>query len=68
MITASKAGLDVLKVASKNVVHKAAKATGEIIGNKIGNKNVKPKVSPALNSRIIEEIIIAPKKRKKILN
>ena len=65
MITASKAGLDVLKAASKKVVYKAAEATGELIGNKIGNKNVKPKVLPALNSRIVEEIIIAPGKRGK---
>ena len=65
MITASKVGLDVLKAASKKVVYKAAKATGELIGNKIANKNVKPKVLPALNSRIVEEIIIAPGKRRK---
>ena len=35
--TAAKAGLDVLKTAFKNVVHKAVEATGEFIGNKIAD-------------------------------
>ena len=35
--------LDPLKTASKNVVHKAAGATGEFIGNKIGDRIVKQK-------------------------
>ena len=36
-------GLDTRKIASKKVVHKAAKTTGEFIGNKIADKSVKPK-------------------------
>ena len=36
-------GLDALKAASKKVVHKAAEAKGEFIGNKIADKIVKPK-------------------------
>ena len=37
-------GLDALKAASKKVVHKAAEATGEFIGNKkIADNIVKPK-------------------------
>ena len=39
--TASKAILDTLKTASKTVVHKAAEATGEFIGNKLANKIAK---------------------------
>ena len=31
-------GLDSLKTASKKVVHKAAEATGEFIGNKMADK------------------------------
>ena len=39
--------LDHLKTASEKVVHKAAGATGEFIGNKIGDRIVKQK--PAIN-------------------
>ena len=35
---ATKTGPDPLKTASKKVVHKAAEATGEFIGNKIAKK------------------------------
>ena len=47
-------GVDALKTASKKVTHKA----GEFIGNKIGDKILKP----------VEEIIIQPEKREEILN
>ena len=57
-------GLDALKTASKKVVQKAAKATGKFIGNKIADKIVKPDKNP----RNVEEIVIPPEKRKKILN
>ena len=46
-------GSGVLKATSKKVVHKAAEATGEFIGNKI----VKQKPLIDENSRNIEEII-----------
>ena len=36
-------GLDGIKIAFKEVIHKAAEATGEFIGNKIADKIVKPK-------------------------
>ena len=49
-----------MKTASKKVIHKAAKATDEFLGNKIVNKIVKP-------SRYVEEIIIPPEKREEIL-
>ena len=32
--------LDAAKIASKNVVHKSVEATGELIGNKIAEKNL----------------------------
>ena len=47
-------GVDALKTASKKVIHKA----GEFIGNKIGDKVLKP----------VDEIIIQPEKREEILN
>ena len=50
---------DPLKSASKKVVHKAVKATGESIGNKIEDKVVKIDE----NSRNVDEIIIPPEKR-----
>ena len=37
--TATKAGIDSAKTASKGVVQKAAEATGDLIGNKIVEKN-----------------------------
>ena len=53
-------GLDALKTASKKVVHKAAETIGEIIGNKIVDKMVKPKHVIVENPRNVEEIIIPP--------
>ena len=38
MDTATKTGIDVAKTASKRVVQKTAKATGDFIGNKIVDK------------------------------
>ena len=64
----AKAGLDLIKSASKIVVHKAAEKTGEFIGNKIAEKIVKPKSVSDENLRNIEEMIIPPQKRKEILN
>ena len=49
MDTATKTGLDAAKTGSKKVVHKIAEATGELIGNKITNKIVKPKPVPDEN-------------------
>ena len=43
MDTAAKTAPDVLKTGFKKVVHKAAKAIGEFIGNKIADKIVEPK-------------------------
>ena len=68
MDTATKAGLYALKTASKKVVHKAAEATSEFIGNKITNKTVKSKYVINENSRNVEEIIILLEKRQEILS
>ena len=38
MDTATKTGIDSAKTASKRVVHKTEKATGDLIGNKIPGK------------------------------
>ena len=57
-------GLDLLKSASKKVVHKA----GEFLGNKIADAVTKSNgvkiVKPDENTRNVEEIIIPPKKRR----
>ena len=67
--TAAKTGIVALKTATKKVVHKAAEATGEYIGNKIADKTVKSKTVTDENSRRnVEEIMIPPEKRDKILN
>ena len=59
--TATKTGLDALKIASKNVAHKEAETMVECIGNKIPNEIVKLKPVP-------EKIIITPEQREDILN
>ena len=46
----------------KKVVHKAAEAKGEYIGNKIADKIGKPKDVIDKNPRSVKEIIISPKK------
>ena len=61
--TAAKMGLDTVKPASKKVVHKAAEAIDEFIGNRIADKIVKPKLICDENLRDAAEIIISPEKR-----
>ena len=56
--TASNAGLDGLNAPFKKVVHKAAEATGEVIGKKIAEKIVKPKPIIHENSTNIEKIVV----------
>ena len=58
MDTPTKTALDALKTASEKIVHKAAEARGEFIGNKITDNIVKPKPVPDANSRNVEEIFI----------
>ena len=64
MDTATKTGIDAAKTASKRVVQKTAEATGDLIGNKIADKNTsigKPKENK--NTKEIEEIYIPPEKK-----
>ena len=51
----------------QKVVHKTAEA-GELIGNKIAEKIVKPKLVPDVNIRNVEQIVIPPEKRQEMLN
>ena len=62
---------DALKTASKRVIQKRAKATGDLIGNKIADRITKVwKTSPRNNSETNEEILreryISPGQRQKI--
>ena len=61
------AGLDFLKTASEKVIHKA----GEFLGNKVADAvtklNVDKVVKPDKSPRNVEETIIPPEKRDKIL-
>ena len=67
MDAATKPGLDPIKTASKKVAHKTTGTTGEFIGKKITDKAVKPKPVPETNLRNIEEIVIPPEQRGKLL-
>ena len=49
--TATKTGLDALEIASEKAFHKTVEATGELIGNKMAEKPLKPKAVLAVNSR-----------------
>ena len=66
--TATKTGLDALKTASKKIVPKVAKATGESKGDQIANKIVKLKSVIGKYSRNVEKIVISPEKKEEILN
>ena len=57
-------GLDSLKTASKNVIHKA----GEFIGNKSADAVTKSNDDEIEKQEPVEAIIIPLKKRDKILN
>ena len=59
MDIAAKSGLH-----GKNVIHKTAEVTGELVENKITEKNVKPKPMSVSNSKNNEEINIVPEKEK----
>ena len=61
--TATKAGIDALKTASKIVPHKAAEEAGEVIGNNFFDEIVKAKLVPDENSGNFQEIVILPEKK-----
>ena len=56
-------GLDALKTVLKQVVHKAVEATGQVVGNEIAEKTVKPKHRINQNPRNVEEIVTLPEKK-----
>ena len=69
MDTATKTEMHAAKIASKRVVQKTAKATADLIGNKIADKITsmgKPKEKE--KTKEIEEICIPPEKRQQIIN
>ena len=69
MDTETKTGIDAAKTASKIVVQKTSKTTGDLIGNKIADKITsigKPKDKE--KTKEIEEIYIPPKKGRQIID
>ena len=69
MDTATRTGIDAAKAASKRVVQKTAKATGDLIGNKIAEKITSVgKSKQEDKTKKIEEIYISPEKRKQMIH
>ena len=68
MDTATETRLDAAKTASRKVVHKTAEARGDLIGNEIAEKILKPKTTSDDNWWNVEKIVIPPEKRPEILN
>ena len=69
MDTAARTGIDAAKAASKRVVQKTAKATGDLIGNKIAEKITSVgKSKQDDKTKKIEEIYISPEKRKQMIH
>ena len=69
--TATKAGIDGAKTASKRVVQKTAEATRDLIGNKIVDKITsvgKSKEKEKEKTNKPEEIYIPPEKRQQIID
>ena len=67
MDTATKAGIDAAKSASKRVVQKTAEAIGDLIGNKIADKiTLVGKLKEKTNKP--EETCIPPEKRQQIID
>ena len=66
MDTATKLGIDAAKTASKRVVQKTAKATGDLIGNEIGD-NINSLGKPKEKTKKLEDIFIPPEKREQII-
>ena len=67
--TATKSGIDAEKTTSKRIVQKTTEATGDLIGNKIADKNTsigKPKEKE--KTKETEEIYIPPEKRQQIID
>ena len=68
MDTATKTGIDAVKMASRRVVQKTAEATGDLTGNKVADKITsigKPKEKKAKKKG---EIYISQEKRQQIID
>ena len=67
--TATKAGIDEAKTASKRVIQKTAEATGDLIGNKIADQIISTcKSKEKGETKKVEEIYIPPEKRQQIID
>ena len=67
--TATKTGIDAVKIASKRVVQKSAEATGDLIRNKIADETTsagKTKSKEKEDER--QEIYILPEKKQQIID
>ena len=68
MDTATKTGIDAVITASKRVVQKTAKATGDLIGNKVTDKISSIGKPKEKETKEIEEIYIPPEKGQQIID
>ena len=72
MVTATKAGIDTAKTASKRVVQKTAEATGDLIRNKITDKITSVAKSKSKKkedeTNKIQEIYVPLEKRQQIID
>ena len=68
--TTKKQGSEFTKTAGKRIVQKSAKATGDLIGNKIAYKitSLGKSKNKEKETSEEEEIIIPPEKRQQIIN
>ena len=67
--TTTKTGIDAAKTASKRVVQKTSKATGDLIGNKTADKITSiGKRKEKEKTKEIEEIYIPPENRQQIID
>ena len=68
MDTTTKTGINAAKTSSKRVIQKTAEATGDLIGNKIADKNTSVgKSKEDDKTKKVEEICIPPEKGNKLL-
>ena len=68
MDNATKTGIDAAKISLKKVVQKPAKATGDLIGNKIADKITSVgKSKKDDKKKKVEDIYIPPEKRQQII-
>ena len=68
--TTKKQGSEFAKTAGRKIIQKSAEATGDLIGNKIADKitSLGKSKNEENETNEEEEIIIAPEKRKQIIN